>query len=101
VAPQLVEPCGLVQLVPHAPQLLFVERLVSQPSDVALLQSPKPDKQLTNWQLPVEQLVVALGRLQGVPQPPQLALVFSWVSQPSVCAFLLQSPKPELQAIAH
>ena len=35
------------------------------------------------WQMPPEQFSLALGRLQGVPQPPQLVSVSRAVSQPS------------------
>jgi len=68
----------------HAPQwleLLVVS--VSQPLPTLPSQSPSPGSQLTIWQTPPGQSVVAPGALQVMPQPLQFELVSSEVSQPS------------------
>lgn len=48
------------------------------------------------WQVVVEQSPLACGGAQGAPQPPQLVLVSSGVSQPSLGS-PLQSPQPGAQ----
>jgi hypothetical protein len=93
---QLAEAFVRVQVVPQAPQLLLVVSEVSQPSLASPLQLPQPLLQLEIVQLPVEQLVEAFAAEQPTPQPPQLVLVFSGVSQPSL-ASPLQLAQPALQ----
>lgn len=88
-------PLLLLQAEPQPPQLaLSVAMCVSQPA--ADVQSPQPGEQVLTWQLPVLQSPAAFGGLQPWPQAPQLVLVFSWVSQPSVGS-PLQSPQPAAQ----
>ena len=61
-----------LQTTPQAPQLLaLVNRNVSQPVFGSPSQSAKPAKQ-TKPHWPFVQLLVALGRLQTLPQVPQL-----------------------------
>jgi hypothetical protein len=45
-------------------------------------QSPKPEVHIATSHEPVEQVSVAFGRLQPVPQPPQFVSVVSGVSHP-------------------
>jgi hypothetical protein len=89
-------------MLPHVPQLLTsVCVLVSQPSVRALLlQSAKP-----GWQWAAQSPPAQVGDvwllLQATPHPPQLATsVAVLISQPSVCALLLQSAKPDWQLAA-
>src|SRR5947207_557600 len=89
-----------LQVLPQAPQLaVLLVRSVSQPSAVWLLQSPKPGRQELILHAPVVHTLVACGRLQVLPQAPQLAvLLVRSVSQPSA-VWLLQSPKPGRQEL--
>ena len=80
-----------LQVVPQAPQLVVVFRAVSQPLGSLPSQLPEPELQELIAQLPVEQVAVALVRLQVVPQVPQLVVVFREVSQP-LLALLSQLP---------
>jgi hypothetical protein len=81
---QLAEAFARLHTVPQPPQLLTsVLVLISQPSAVTALQSAYPALQLEISQVPVAQLSLALGRLQAVPQSPQLVRVSRGVSQPS------------------
>jgi hypothetical protein len=75
-AEQEVVPLAFVQIVPQAPQLFtLVLVLVSQPSFLLPLQSPKPAEQ-TGLHLPAEQALVPFTAWQTVPQAPQfVALV--------------------------
>ncbi len=98
---QEVLPWLLVHLSLQLPQLLeSVFRLTSQPLDALPSQLAKPASQLPIEQVPVEQLADALGKLHGVPQPPQLDNVLVLVSQPSL-GFPLQLSNPLLQVGAH
>jgi hypothetical protein len=54
----------------------------SQPLSGLLSQLAKPLSQVVTWQLPVEQLELALDSEQEPPQVPQLLLVLVAVSQP-------------------
>lgn len=87
---------GLLQ----APQLVLEVRGVSQPFGVGISrsQSPKLVLQPVTSHVPLAQLVVAFGRMQVPLQRPQLVLLFSWVSQPSLG--LVQSPHPIAQVEA-
>ncbi len=83
-----------VHWVPHAPQLLVVERLVSHPSvSLLVLQSPQPASQA-----PVQDPLVHTAEgtwlvLQALLHPPQWAVVVRmFVSQPGTD--VLQSAKP-------
>lgn len=70
--------------------------LSSQPLPVFPSQEEKPVLQERKRQLPVEQLSLAPGRLQTVPQPPQLVRVFRRLSHP-LAPLPSQLPKPLLQ----
>src|SRR5579883_1008055 len=82
------------QTMPQPPQLLVVVIAVSQPSVcLLLLQSPNPELQVPLHTPPEPHVTVAMLLLEHTsPQPPQLLVVVSAVSQPSVCLLLLQSP---------
>jgi hypothetical protein len=84
-----------LQVTPQTAQFEVVRRLVSQPSEVMPLQLPQPELQEEMAHVPEPQVAVALARLQVEPQLPQLVVVVSEVSQPSV-RLPLQSPQPEL-----
>lgn len=92
----------LVQLVPQAPQLTAsVARVLSQPSAVFELQSPRPAWQVRFAQLLATQLALATpGRvLQLLLQPLQfVAEVVMFTSQPSPVV-LLQLAKPVLHEV--
>jgi hypothetical protein len=82
-----------VQAVPHAPQLVSVVRVDSQPLDSFRSQLPKLELHVVSAQVPVAHVEAPLGREHAVPQEPQLASVVSGVSQP-LEATRSQSPKP-------
>jgi hypothetical protein len=92
-----VEPCALLQVVPHAPQLVtLVFRFVSQPFAGLPSQLPQPLRQ-TGAQLPATQPVMPFGFEHCWPQPPQLfTLVVMFVSQP-LPALPSQLAKPGAQ----
>lgn len=71
-----------LQGVPQLPQLLFVLRLVSQPSLAVPLQSWNPGLHVLRAHDPDAHEAVALGKLQLCPQAPQSVSVFSEVSHP-------------------
>lgn len=75
-------PLGWLQVIPHIAQLASVSSGVSQPFESMPSQSPKPELQVTIWQLPDAQLAVALARVHGAPQAVQWLSVLSCVSQP-------------------
>src|SRR5579883_1685929 len=93
------------QMTPQPPQLLtsVPPMKVSQPSVcLLLLQSTQPAAQVPlQTPAPLQVTVAMWFAEQARPQPPQLLVVVSAVSQPSVCLLLLQSPKPALQAPLH
>jgi hypothetical protein len=68
--------------VPHAPQLLAVFVGVSQPLAAFMSQLAKPVLQVPSVQEPLAHEAAALTRLQTEPQAPQLAVVWSEISQP-------------------
>ncbi len=71
--------------------------LISHPSLGLLLQSTHPASHTAIAHDPAPHFAVAWGRLQTVPQPPQLdGSLWVFTSQP-VCACLSQSAKPPLQ----
>ena len=88
---QLPVPLVKPQVFPQAPQWALLLRRTSQPFSGRPSQSPQPELQLRIRQLPVLQLLLALGRLQRLPQAAQFVLVLSEVSQPSLSTEL-QSP---------
>jgi hypothetical protein len=87
-------------VTPQPPQLVSVVPEVSQPSGPAPLHSRKPELHVPWVHVPAGQLADALGKLHRVPQPPQLLVVVSAVSQPLV-AMPSQFPKPPLQPTTH
>ena len=90
-----------MQLTPQLPQAVALLRSASHPLREMLSQLAKPLLQAPNWQEPAEQTPLALGKLQLVPQAPQLALsVAKFVSQP-LPTLASQLPKPALQATEH
>ena len=89
--------CASEQVLPQAPQLPSVVNVCSQPLGSWPSQSPHSESQLWIRQLPLEQVAVALFRLQGVLQEPQSVKVSREVSQPSA-SDELQSSHPESQA---
>jgi hypothetical protein len=67
----------VVHAVAHVPQWLAVVcRLVSHPFDATLSQSPKPTLHAPTAHAEALQTDVAFGRLQTVPQVPQLLTLF-------------------------
>src|SRR5690606_29550755 len=67
------------QALLQEPQLLTsVLRLTSQPLEGSPSQSENPAWQEPIWQPPSVQIGLALGRLQAMPQPPQL-LTSDWM----------------------
>jgi hypothetical protein len=78
---QVPAPFMTVQAVPHAPQFATVFSGDSQPLLAMPSQLPKPGLQLRTAHVPVAQVDAAFAKEQVVPQPPQLASVFSCVSQ--------------------
>jgi hypothetical protein len=78
---QVPVPFVTAQAVPHAPQFATVFSGDSQPLLAMPSQSPKPGLQLRMAQEPVAQVDAAFASEQVVPQAPQLASVFSCVSQ--------------------
>jgi hypothetical protein len=95
---QVGDPFTLLQTLPHAPQLVTdVLVLVSQPLPTLASQFANGVLQLRMAQLPVVHEGVALGRLQERPHPPQFAVVWRFVSQPSEYR-PLQSAKPAAHA---
>ena len=85
-------PWVLEHTLPQAPQLLTsAANGFSHPSESVPLQLPYRKVHELIAQLPVEQVAVALVRLQVVPQVPQLVVVFREVSQP-LLALLSQLP---------
>ncbi len=58
--------------VPHAPQLLVVDRSISQPLPVLRSQSPKPIAQATPHTLAAHDAVALVAAGQRVPHAPQL-----------------------------
>jgi hypothetical protein len=92
--------CPAGHTVPHAPQLaLSVWVFTSQPSLGAPLQSTKPVSHAPIAQWPAVHKSAAWAKLQTLPHAPQLAAVFSAVSQPLVGS-PSQSPKPAVQVSA-
>jgi hypothetical protein len=91
-------PFATVQTLPHAPQFWTSARtFFSQPSEVMLLQFPKPALQLATVQVLFEHPAVPLETVQTLLHAPQLfGLLEVEVSQPSD-AWLLQLPKPGSQ----
>jgi hypothetical protein len=85
---------------PQPPQLLKVFSWVSQPLVGLPSQSPYPALHEAIWQVPVEQVPVALAGLHETPQPPQLLVVFSGVSHP-LFGLPSQSPYPAAQVGTH
>jgi len=81
---QLVEPCELVQALPHALQWVTLPSVVSQPFAGWLSQLPKPAVQVPRVQVPVEHDSEALAKLHGTSQSPQLVSVRMSRSQPFV-----------------
>jgi hypothetical protein len=86
-----------VQAVPHVPQLLACERLVSHPSVATPLQLPNPGAHddAANAHMPPLHVVgpLTLGRaVQSFPQAPQLAGCDRSVAQPA--PVFAQSAKP-------
>lgn len=75
---------GRLQTVPHAPQFVaLLVVLVSQPSDVTLLQLPHPNKHDAMVHALLAQPSLALARLHTWPHDPQLlTLVLVSTSQP-------------------
>lgn len=89
------------QLFPHAPHVVLLSRLASQPLASLPSQLANPGLQLPMWQDPPEQLAVAFVRVHATPQPPQSLVVSSGRSQPSA-SLPLQSSKRLLQVwMAH
>jgi hypothetical protein len=89
------------QRTPQPPQLvLSVRRFTSQPSVGELLQSEKPGVHMVSAQPETTHAAAALAKLQRTPQPPQLVIESSWVSQP-LLALPSQLPKPVLQVMPH
>ena len=84
------------QGAPQAPQLVTEYSEASQPSAETPLQSPYPGLQEATAQVPVAQLVVALGRVQDTPHTAQFVVVRRLVSQPSPVT-PLQLPNPTVQ----
>lgn len=84
------------QTEPQLPQSLSVLSGVSQPLASIPSQFDQPALQVSSSQLPVEQEVVALGRLQAVPHVPQLLRVRMLVSHP-LPPSRSQSANPGLQ----
>ena len=100
---QLSAAFARAQVDPQEPQLLLVRVFTSQPLECTPSQLARPAAQEVTRQLPVEQLSDAKARLQVVPQPPQLALVVSGVSQP-LALLPSQLPVPDEQvggAVTH
>ncbi len=87
------EALGKLQDLPQEPQLEMEETGVSQPLAELPSQLPKPALQAPKAQEPLEHRAEALGKLQDLPQEPQLEMVLMGVSQPSV-GLLLQSLNP-------
>jgi hypothetical protein len=78
-------PFVVVQTFPHAPQLLMsAETGFSQPLPAMPSQLPHPVLHDANVHVPVEQSPLAFGYEQLTPHPPQLFVVFSGCSQPSM-----------------
>ncbi len=95
-AAQLGEPLTLLHTLPHAPQwAALVLRLVSQPSALTPLQSPKPGEHAM-VQRPLLQSAEPLALPQTTPQAPQLPTLPRLASQP-LAALPSQLPKPVLQ----
>jgi hypothetical protein len=77
-----VAPPGDGHCTPQALQwFTLVLVLVSQPLLIKPSQLPKPALQVM-LQVPAEQAAVPLLLLQALPQPPQLAVLFRFTSQP-------------------
>jgi hypothetical protein len=86
---------AMSQATPHAPQLVSVFRLVSQPLVGSPSQFANPEAQV-GTQAPPVHVVVPLALEQTFPQEPQFAeLVLRFASQPSA-ALPSQFPKPAL-----
>lgn len=77
----------------HAPQLLSVFKLVSQPLLNIPSQLPKPGKHSTNAHVPVAHEALPLVNAHLTSQPPQSVNVFSGTSHP-LFASLSQSARP-------
>ena len=88
------------QYVPHPPQLFgSLETSRSQPFAVLLSQSAQPVVQLPPQTPPLQ--FVKCNCAQSFPQAPQfVGDVRMFVSHPSSCLLLLQSPYPEAQVPA-
>ncbi len=91
------EALGKLQDLPQEPQLEMEERGVSQPLAELPSQLPKPALQAPKAQEPLEHKAEALGKLQDLPQEPQLEMEERGVSQP-LAGLPSQLPKPALQA---
>ena len=79
---QVVDALARVQGTLHPPQLVVVFSGRSQPLAWLPSQLPNPVLQEPIWQLPVEQVGVALARLQVTLQLPQFVSVLTARSQP-------------------
>jgi hypothetical protein len=98
-AAHCVVPYAFVQAVVHVPQwLMSVVRLISHPFVSTVSQLLKPALHEPILHEPVEQVAVALARLQAVPHTPQFVSVVSGASHP-LGSPLSQLPKPGLQAL--
>jgi hypothetical protein len=84
------------QTDPQLPQLISVVRLVSQPSFLLPLQSPKPGLQTGEQELFL-QLVVPFAFVHVVPHAPQWSLFDLVSTSQPLLGFPSQLPKPELQ----
>jgi hypothetical protein len=84
---------GKLQVRPHMPQFAVVLSWRSHPLPSRPSQLPQSGLHIVSVQLPLAHDVLPFGRLQVVPQVPQLESVFSGVSQPFAAASS-QSPQP-------
>lgn len=95
---QLPAPFAGAQDTPHAPQLVVVFSVRSQPFDVRPSQLPNVGRHSKSVQAPTAQEAVALGNAQGTPHAPQFVSVRMFVSQPSAVD-MLQSSVPDMQVV--
>jgi hypothetical protein len=98
--PQDVSPQWVPKFVAVEHEFTYAAWLTSQPLASLLSQLSKPPLHDAIWQLPVAQVALALARVQGTPQPPQLLFVLSGVSQP-LLGLPSQLWKPPLQLGEH
>jgi hypothetical protein len=86
---------------PHAPQFVSVVRLVSQPSELEPLQSPKPAEQAATPQTPPTQFGVPLAAEHTWLQLPQLLMLVDVLVSHPLFGFPSQLPKPDEQLGTH